>query len=134
MRRRQFTHFIALLAGGAAVSVHAAVPMVCKSVQSGAASNYLSRNFFETQLGNVFTVGRHEVRKLSLNAVESACRHNSREQFHAIFEVSPGTPLKEGIYVLESNNGPRMELFMTRSERGTTRQQMVATINLQTVA
>ncbi len=132
MRRRQFTEFIALLTGGVAVSAYARVPVVVTSTRSDAAAAYLSRDFFEAQLGRVFSVGRNEVCKLRLKAVESACCHNSSEQFHAIFEVSSGTPLEEGIYVLESDNRPRMGLFMTRSERGTTRQQMVATINLQT--
>jgi len=134
MRRRQFTQFIALLAGGVTVSASAGVPVVYKSTRGDAAATYLSRDFFETQLGKVFSLGGNEARTLQLKAVENACRHNSREQFHAIFEVSPGTPLEEGIYVLERNNRPRMGLFMTRSERGVARQQLVATINLQTAA
>jgi len=134
MRRRQFTQFIALLAGGVAVSASAGAPVVCKSTRSDAATTYLSRDYFEKQLGRVFSVGGNEARTLRLKAVESACCHNSHEQFHAIFEASPGTPLEEGNYVLESNNRPRMGLFMTRSERSTKRQQLVATINLQTTA
>ena len=73
-------------------------------------------------------------RKFRLEAVESACCHHSREQFHAIFEADPGAPLDEGIYVLERHSRQQMGLFMTVSDPGTSPQRLVATINLQTVA
>ena len=134
MYRRQFTQFIALLAGGVAMSAHAGASVVLKSVRTGAASDYLSRDFFEMQLGREFTVASTGGRRLRLKAVESACCHNQQEQFHAIFEANSGPPLEDGIYVLERDNQPRMGLYLTRSERGIKRQQLVATINLQTSA
>jgi hypothetical protein len=134
MRRRQFTQFIAFLAGGVAVSAYAGIPVVSASTRNEQAGTYLTRDFFETQLGKVFSVGGDELRTLRLKAVESACCHHQNEQFHAIFEVSPGTPLEEGIYALESNSRPCMDLFLTRSDRGRNHQQLVATINLQTTA
>jgi len=134
MKRRQITQFIALLAGGVAVSAFAGVPVVGSSTRSAAASKYLSRDFFEKQLGKVFSAGPNEARRFRLKAVESACCHSREEQFHAIFEVSPGEPLEEGIYILESNSRPRMGLFMTVADESTNGQQLVATINLQTAA
>ena len=133
MKRRQMTQFIALLAGGAAVSALAPVQAALRPARGSGSGEYLSRDFFEAQLGREFEL-ENGARKLRLKAVESACCHQSREQFHAIFEASPGAPLDEGVYVLERNSGHRMGLFMTVGDAGTTPQRLVATINLQTVA
>ena len=133
MKRRQMTQFLALLAGGMAVSAFAGVPVAGRSARGGTVPEYLSRDFFENQLGQVFSIG-DGARKLRLKAVESACCHHRQEQFHAIFEACPGMALEEGIYVLESNDRPRMGLFMTVADQGAVNQQMVATINLQTAA
>ena len=109
------------------------VPAVGRTLKSAMGPAYLTREFFEAQLGREFEL-ENGARKLRLKAVESACCHHSREQFHAIFEASPGAPLDEGVYVLERNSGHRMGLFMTVGDAGTTPQRLVATINLQTVA
>ena len=134
MKRRQMTQFLALLAGGAAVSSFAAVPAVGRTLRGAMKPAYLTREFFETQLGKEFEPEGDGARKLKLMSVESACCHHSREQFHAVFEASPGAPLEEGIYVLERKSRPRMGLFMTVGGAGTSPQRLVATINLQTVA
>jgi hypothetical protein len=134
MKRRQMTQFLALLAGGVAVSSFAAVPALGGTLRRAMSPAYLTREFFETQLGREFSLEGERARKLKLKSVESACCHHSREQFHAVFEASPGEPLEEGIYVLERDNRPRMGLFMTVSDAGTSAQRLVATINLQTVA
>jgi hypothetical protein len=128
------TQFLALLAGGVAASSFAGVPVVGRSLRATTGPAYLSRAFFEAQLGREFFVGGNGARKLKLKKVESACCHHSREQFHAIFEASPGAPLKEGIYVLERDSRARMGLFMTAGGAGTSPQRLVATINLQSVA
>jgi len=127
------TQFLALLAGGVAVSSFAAVPAVGRTLKNAMGPACLTREFFEAQLGREFEL-ENGARRLRLEAVESACCHHSAEQFHAVFEASPGAPLEDGIYVLERNSHPRVGLFMTVSEAGTSPQRLVATINLQTVA
>jgi hypothetical protein len=131
MKRRQMTQFLALLTGGVAASSFASVPAVGRSLKNAMTPAYLTREFFEAQLGREFNLEGSGVRKLRLKAVESACCHHSREQFHAVFETGPGSPLDEGIYILERNGRSRMELFMTVSEAGASPQRLVATINLQ---
>jgi hypothetical protein len=133
MKRRQMTQFLALLAGGAAMSSFAGVPAVGRTLKSAMGPAYLTREFFEAQLGREFEL-ENGTRKLRLEAVESACCHHSAEQFHAVFEASPGAPLEEGIYVLERHSREQMGLFMTVSDAGASPQRLVATINLQTVA
>jgi hypothetical protein len=134
MKRRQMTQFLALAAGGMAVSAFAGVPISGGSGQDHTVAEYLSREFFESLLGSEFGVGEHGARRLRLAAVESACCHHEREQFHAIFEANPGTPLAEGIYILESGSRPRMGLFMTATDQSSKQQRLVATINLQSSA
>lgn len=131
MQRRQFTQTIALLAGGVALSSYAGIPAVHKFIKIAASPKYLSREFFEAQIGKEFGVSQHSTRTVRLKGLENATRFGAREQFHAIFEVSEGIHLAEGNYVLESNNSPPMSLFLTGVDQSTTRQQLIATINQQ---
>lgn len=134
MRRRQFTQTIALLAGGVAISSFAGIPVVQHYLRADVNPKSLSRDFFEAQIGKLFNINQEESRSLLLSRVENAARSALREQFHAIFEVSPGMPLEDGIYQLERNSIGQFGLFLTQSNTSNSCQQLVATINLQTAA
>jgi len=135
MKRRQFSQFVALLAGSAAVPAFASAPFFHRGTPDEKNPEYLSRAYFEQQLGQEFSLCRHEAHRLRLEAVEDSCSGNrGSEQFHAIFEVTSGTPLHEGIYLLEDKGRPHMCLFMTCSERAGGRQRLVATVNRHATA
>jgi len=135
MKRRQFSQFVVLMAGCAAAPAFAAAPFVHKGKTGEKEHEYLSRAYFEQQLGQEFSLCRHEAHRLRLEAVEDSCSGNrANEQFHAIFEVTSGTPLHEGIYLLEDKGRPHMCLFMTCSERAGGRQRLVATVNRHATA
>jgi len=134
MKRRQFSQFVALMAGGAAVPAFAAAPFVHSVAPGEKNPEYLSRAYFEQQFGREFGVCRHPAHRLRLEALEEACSGTAGQQFHAIFEVTSGAPLAEGIYLLEDSGRPHMCLFMTCSGRASSRQQLVATINRQVTA
>jgi hypothetical protein len=134
MKRRQFTQTIALMACGAALPAYAGIPSALDLMRIHAAPKDLSRDFFEARIGNVFQLRHPGSRTLLLKGVEDACGPAEREQFHAVFELSPGTRLEEGIFQLERERIGWIDLFLTESDQSRTRQQFVAIINLQTTA
>lgn len=134
MKRRQFTKTIVLLAGGVALPAYAGIPSALNLTRIDAAPKDLSRDFFEARVGKVFQLPRQEPHALLLKGVNDACGAACREQFHAVFEASPGTRLQEGIFQLEREGAGRFDLFLTESAQGSKRQQFVAIINLQTTA
>ena len=134
MRRRQFTRTVALWAGGVVIFSYAGIPVVHHFLRADVSPGSLSRDFFEAHIGKVFILGQEKARALLLMGVENAVKSESREQFHAIFEVSPGTPLEEGIYQLQRNSIVQFGLFLTRANTSNSRQRLIATINLQPAA
>ncbi len=134
MKRRQFAQSIALLAAGAALPAIAGIPSTLKCLQTGANLPHLSRDFFEARLGKVFQLTEDNSRSLLLKGVVNACGPDCREQFFAVFEASPGSPLEEGIYRLEHEHTGRFDLFLTESTQDSRRLRFVAIINHQTTA
>ncbi len=130
MRRRQFTHFIALLAGGTAATAFAGVPAAHRLLRIKAAPGEFSRDLFDTQIGLTFHMGERGLRTLLLKGVEDAACHSTCEQFSLVFELSSGSRLEEGIHRLEGPDGSRMDLYLFPSERKTAGQQLVSIFNL----
>lgn len=132
MKRRQFTQFIALLGSSLALPAFARNRSELNLLRADSDTNFLSRRFFESQLGQTFKIAGEENRSLVLKLTENACGKHCREQFHATFEVSPGKRLGDGIFQLENEYSDRFNLFLTDSAQASRRQHLIATINRQT--
>lgn len=129
MKRRQFTHTLALLAGGFAASAYAGIAAPYKLLKTGAASRGLSRKQFDGQIGGTFHL-TDEAGELRLRGIEDAGCSGPCEQFHLVFELGPGSRLEEGIHRLDCPDGSRMNLYLIPSDRGTETQQLVSIFNL----
>lgn len=134
MKRRQFTQSFVVLAGGAALPAIAAVPSALSFLCSDLVQTNLCRDFFEARLGKKFRLLDSGSRTLVLRSVENACGNVSREQFHVVFEASPGSNLPEGIYQLERPRAGRFDLHLSESDQGRNLQNLVAIFNLQAPA
>lgn len=132
MKRRQFTQFFALLGSSLALPAFARNHPVLNMLRADSDTKHLSRNFFETRVGQTFQIAGEENHTLVLKRTENACGEHCREQFHATFEVSSGERLNDGIFELESEYFDRFELFLTESTQGSGQQHLIATINRQT--
>lgn len=130
MKRRQFTQFFALLGSSLALPAFARNRPVLNMLHAGSDAKLMSRNFFDTRLGQTFQIAGDKSRTLVLMRTENACGEHCREQFHATFEVIPGKPLKDGIFRLEGEYFDRFDLYLTESTHGG-QQQLIATINRQ---
>jgi hypothetical protein len=132
MNRRQFTRTFATLTGGGALAAGLGLSATLCLLRDTPPS--LSRAFFQAHLGERFRTGESGAHSLQLTKVVTASPYAPDSQFHAIFEAGPQTRIEEGIHRLESMRSGRFDLFLTQSGFSGTRQQYVATINLQTAA
>ena len=129
MKRRQFAQSLALLAGSFAATAYAGITAPQALLRLGTDRNDLSRQKFEKQLGGTFHLTA-EAGELLLKGIEDAGTAGPCEQFHLVFELSPGSRLEEGIHRLDGPDGSRMDLYLFPSERGTETQQLVSIFNL----
>ena len=123
-----------MLAAGAALPAIAGVPSVLSFVCSDVVQKNLCRDFFEARVGKKFRLLDSGSRSLVLRSVENACGNISREQFHAVFDASPGSLLQEGIYQLERPRFGHFDLYLTESDQSRKLQSLVAIFNLQAPA
>ena len=130
MKRRQFTQFITLLSGGLALPALASVSPALSALGTDRGAQYLSRDFFEARLGQVFQLVGEKPRRLILKGIEN-CGEHCRDQFRVVFEATAGNRLDEGIYSLERGFIDRFDLFLTESVQGHAHQHLVAIINHQ---
>lgn len=133
MKRRQFTQTFALLAGVAAIPASTTASLAATQA-SGSAQPVLSRKFFEDRIGDFFLLKSDQPRALRVSRVESACAQNSGEQFHVVFDASPGDLLAEGIVQLDTGPAGRIDVFLNPGDPHGKFQRMTATFNFQTVA
>ena len=135
MKRRQFTTSVAAIAGLSALFGPKAFAAHDQARETGSAVPLMARDRFEAMLGQQFTTrGSADDTKLRLHDVISAVRGHEQEQFHVLFEASAGQALPEGIYFLEANGKTELGLHLLPGEVIAGRQQMTATINLQSAA
>lgn len=131
MKRRQFTHFFALLGSSLTLPAFAGDRSALNMLTADSYVEPLSRSYFEASLGQTFYLAGGHTLTLVLKNIENACGAHCREQFHATFEVSSGEWLKDGIFRLEQGLFDHVDLFLTESAHGNGRQQLIATINRQ---
>lgn len=129
MNRRQFNQTLTLLTGALATSTFAGIPASHKLLQLGATQAEFSRDMFNTRIGSTFQL-LDEPQSLVLKGIEDADYSGPCEQFHLVFEVDSTARLEEGVRTLVSQDGFCMNLFLTPTGRGTTRQQLVSCFNL----
>ncbi len=135
MKRRQFTISVATLAGMSTLLGPSAFAALELAPENRIADPQMARSSFETRLGQQFTVRGGVVdTKLRLNDVKSAIRGHDREQFHVQFEAPEGQLMPEGLYLLEAGDKSEIRLHLLPGEPISGRQQMIASINLQTSA
>jgi hypothetical protein len=136
MKRRQFTTSVAAIAGLSAFFGTAAFTAALDlEPETGTADPLMARDRFEARLGQQFTARGSAVdTELRLNDVISAVRGHEQEQFHVLFEAPAGQELPEGIYFLEANGKTEFGLHLLPGEAIAGRQQMIATVNLQSAA
>jgi len=130
MKRRQFTTSVASLATLSALFGQAAFAALKLAPEP-----LMARARFESLLGQQFTIRGNAVdTRLRLTNVKSAIRGHDEEQFNVLFNASEGQVLPEGIYVLEAMGETEIELHLLPGGTIAGRQQMIASINLQTAA
>ena len=135
MKRRQFTTSVAAIAGLSAFFGTAAFAVLDPGPEFGSADQMMARDRFEARLGQQFTIrGTAADTKLRLKDVKSAVRGHEQEQFHVLFDAPAGQVLPEGTYFLKTNGKTEFVLHLLPGETIAGRQQMIATINLQSAA
>jgi hypothetical protein len=130
MKRRQFTTSVATIAALSALFGQAAFAAL-----KLAPEQLMARDRFESLLGQQFTIwGNAADTRLRLTSVKSAIRGHDEEQFNVMFDAPEGPVLPEGIYVLEAGGKTEFGLHLLPGGTMSGRQQMIASVNLQTAA
>ena len=130
MKRRQFTTSVATIAALSALFGQAAFAAL-----KPAPEQLMARDRFESLLGQQFTIwGKAADTRLRLTSVKSAIRGHDEEQFNVLFDAPESQVLPEGIYILEASGKPEFGLHLLPGRTIAGRQQMIASINLQTAA
>ena len=128
MKRRQFTTSVATIAALSALFGQAAFAAL-----ELAPEQLMARDRFESLLGQQFTIwGYAAETRLRITHVKSAIRGHDDEQFNVLFDAPEGQVLPEGIYILEAKGKPEFGLHLLPGGTIAGRQQMIASINLQT--
>ena len=133
MKRRQFTQAFALLAGATALPASATASLAANRA-SNPRQPVLSRKFFEDRIGDFFLLESDQPRALRISGVETACSHHPDEQFHVVFDASPGDSLAAGIVQLDTGPAGRIDVFLDPGETRGGFQRLTATFNLQSMA
>lgn len=131
MKRRQFTQTLAVLSGSLALPAFAHASSMLGRLKINPGVETLSRDFFETAIGQTFHLAGEDHRRLVLKDIQDACGGHCREQFHIIFEADPGDRFGDGIFRLKGDHSGHFDLYLSDSVHGRYRQQLVATINHQ---
>ena len=135
MKRRQFTISFATLAGLSTLFGPSAFAALDLAPKNRIANLSMTRECFEARLGQQFAIRGGVVEaRLRLIDVKSAIRGRDREQFNVLFEAPEGQLMPEGLYFLEAADKSEIRLHLFAGEPDSGRQQMTATINLQTSA
>jgi hypothetical protein len=135
MKRRQFTTSVAAVAGLSSLFGPTAFAALDLAAGTGIAGPQTARERFEARVGEQFTTqGSRAETKLRLIDVKSAVHGHVQQQFHLLFDAPADQALPERIYFLETNDHTEFALHLLPGEIVAGRQQMTATINLQTAA
>jgi hypothetical protein len=130
MKRRQFTTWVTSLAALSALFGQAAFAAL-----KLAPEQMMARGRFESLLGQQFMIRDSVVDiRLRLTHVKSAIRGHDEEQFNVMFDAPEGPVLPEGVYVLEAGGKTEFGLHLLPGGTMSGRQQMIASVNLQTAA